>query len=57
MKIEFSDKSYIDCQKSSYPGKVIIMISAKDQDNVLKRITNTVELTNEEFQKLISDAL
>jgi hypothetical protein len=56
MKIEFEDKSYIDCQKSSNPGKIIIVISAKDHENPLKKITNAVEITVEEFKRLISDA-
>lgn len=55
MKIEFSDKSYVDCQKSSEPGKIIIIISAKDGADPLKRITNAISLTAEEFNKLISD--
>jgi len=57
MKIEFPDKSYIECRKSDNPGKVIISISAKDHQNALKKITNSVEITNEEFKKLISDVL
>ena len=55
MRIEFDDKSYIECYKSDQPGKVIIAISAKDHGNHLKKITNAVELTLEEFKKLISD--
>ena len=55
MKITFDDKSYIDCQKSSNPGKIVVVISARDQTDPLKKITNAVELTVEEFKKLISD--
>jgi hypothetical protein len=55
MKITFDDKSYIDCQKSNNPGKIMISISAKDHIDPLKKITNTVEITYEEFKKLISD--
>ena len=55
MKIEFDDKSCIECRKSDNPGKVIILIKAKDHENPLKKITNAVELTTEEFKKLISD--
>jgi hypothetical protein len=55
MKITFEDKSYIDCQKSNEPGKIIFVISAKDGADPLKKITNAVELTAEEFKKLISD--
>lgn len=56
MKIEFSDKSYIECRKSDHPDKVVITISAKDYENPLKRITNAVEITTEEFKRLIADA-
>jgi len=55
MKIEFEDKSYIECKKSDQPGKIMIVISAKDYENPLKKITNAVEITAEEFKKLISD--
>jgi hypothetical protein len=53
MKITFTDKSYIECRKEN--GKITIMISAKDHQNPLKKITNTVELTEEEFKQLISN--
>ncbi len=55
MKIVFDDKSYIECSKSDNPGKVVITISAKDRTDPLKKITNAVEITTEEFKKLISD--
>lgn len=55
MKITFDDKSFIECKKSDNPGKVIITISAKDHNDPLKKITNAVEITVEEFKKLISD--
>lgn len=55
MKIVFDDKSYIECTKSNNPGKVVITISAKDHTDSLKKITNAVEITVEDFQKLISD--
>ena len=57
MKITFDDKSYVECVKSDNPGKVIITISAKDHTDPLKKITNAVEITTEEFKKLISDVL
>jgi nitrate reductase NapAB chaperone NapD len=53
MKIQFEDKSYIECRKSENPGKIIVIISAQDHDNPLKKITNAVELTAEEFKSLI----
>lgn len=56
MKISFDDKSYIQVKKSA-EGKIIIIISAKDQNNDLKKITNAVEISEEEFKNLISDVL
>ena len=56
-KIVFDDRSYIAAQKSDEPGKIIIVISAKDGTNPLKRISNSISLTEEEFKKLISDIL
>ena len=55
MKIEFEDKSYVECHKSDSPGKIILVISAKDHENPLKKTTNAVEITTAEFKKLISD--
>ena len=55
MKIVFEDGSYVECYKSDNPGKVVISISAKDRSDPLKKITNAVEITTEEFKKLISD--
>ena len=57
MRIDFEDKSYIECQKSDHPGKVLVVISAKDLESPLKRIVNTVELTAEQFKSLISDII
>jgi hypothetical protein len=55
MRISFEDKSYIECVKSDNPGKIVMTISAKDHTDPLKKITNAVEITVEEFKKLISD--
>lgn len=55
MKITFEDKSFVECVKSDNPGKIVLTISAKDHTDPLKKITNAVELTTEEFKKLISD--
>ena len=57
MKITFNDKSYVECRKSDNPGKIIVIISAKSQDNPLKKITNAVEIEASEFKLLISDVL
>lgn len=55
MRITFEDKSYVECYKSNEPGKIVLVISAKDSSDSLKKITNAVEVTAEEFKKLISD--
>lgn len=55
MKIEFEDKSFVEIRKSNEPGKVLITIQAKDHENPLKKITNCVEITKEQFKQLISD--
>jgi hypothetical protein len=57
MKISFEDKSYVEFKKSEYPGKITIIISAKSHDNPLKKTTNAVELTMEQFKNLISDII
>ena len=54
-KIVFEDRSYIDCYKSNEPGKIMIVISAKDGSNPLKKITNACTLTLEELKNLIKD--
>lgn len=54
MKIAFDDKSYIEIKKTD-DGKVVIVISAKDGNNNLKKITNAVEVSLDEFKQLISD--
>lgn len=55
MKIQFDDKSYIECKKSETDGKIVFIVSAKDYDNPLKKITNSVELSIAEFKQLISE--
>lgn len=57
MKISFDDGSYIECKKSDHSDKVVIIISAKDQNNSLKKISNACELTFEEFKQLISEII
>lgn len=53
MKIQFDDSSYIEIINSN--DKITIIISAKDRTNPLHRITNAVEISNDEFKRLISD--
>lgn len=55
MKITFDDKSYVEARKSDDPDKIVIIISAKDHNNPLKKITNAVEISKAEFKLLISD--
>lgn len=55
MRITFDDKSYIECKKSDKPDHILIVVSAKDTENPRKKITNAVEITTEEFKKLISE--
>ena len=53
MKISFEDSSYIECKKDG--DKIIFIIQAKDNNNALKKTTNAVEITKEQFKQLISD--
>ena len=53
MKIQFEDKSFIECKKDG--DKIIIIIQAKDYNNPLKKINNCVELSEEQFKELISE--
>jgi nitrate reductase NapAB chaperone NapD len=55
MKILFEDKSYIEIKKSDNAGKIMVIISAKNHDNPLKKTTNAVELDVSQFKELISD--
>ncbi len=55
MKIEFADKSYIEFKKSDHPDKIVILIAAVDPSNPLKKITNAVEVTVQQFNELISE--
>jgi tRNA threonylcarbamoyladenosine modification (KEOPS) complex Pcc1 subunit len=55
MKVQFEDKSYIEIKKSNEPDKIIILIQAKDASSPLKKIINSVEITAEQWQQLITD--
>ena len=55
MKITFEDKSFVECNKAD--DKIVLTISAKDKSDPLKKIVNAVEITQEEFKKLISDVV
>jgi len=54
MKIEFDDKSYIEVTRSNVPGKVIVVIGARDQQNPLKKIINCVEIDENQLKDLIN---
>jgi tRNA threonylcarbamoyladenosine modification (KEOPS) complex Pcc1 subunit len=54
MKIIFDDKSFIECQKSP-TDKIILTIGAKDSSDPLKKIVNSVEISTEEWSRLISE--
>lgn len=55
MKIEFEDKSFIELKKSEHSDNIIIIIQAKDFSNPLKKITNAVEISVEQFNELIKE--
>lgn len=55
MKIQFDDGSYVEIKKSDTSDKLLIIISAKDHVNSLKKITNAAEVTKEQLKQLISD--
>jgi hypothetical protein len=54
-KIVFDDKSYVEIRKSEEPGKILLLIGARDYENPLKKITNCVEITQEELKALVED--
>jgi len=54
MRIDFKDGSHIEIRLNG-PGKVAVILGAKDQDNPLKYVTNACELTLQEFSDLIND--
>lgn len=49
MKIDFPDKSYIEIVPSEQNHNIIITIVARDGENPLTIIANSVELTKEQF--------
>jgi len=57
MKIVFDDKSFVECNKADESGKIVLTISAKDRSDPLKKITNAVEISMDEFKTLVSDIL
>lgn len=55
MKISFEDGSYVDFRK--FEEKVHLIVAAKDRKNDSNLIVNTVEISKEEFQKLVDDVI
>ena len=53
-KIIFEDKSYIELSKNQ-SGKVVITIAARENKDSLSIIASSVELSIEQFNKLMSD--
>ena len=56
MKIIFDDKSWVECKKNEN-GQIVLIISAKDQSNPLKKISNAVEISPEQFKELVKEVL
>lgn len=54
MRITFEDKSFIEIQKSKSPGKVMVVIGARDPVDALKNVINSVEITRGQLQELVS---
>ncbi len=55
MKISFEDKSYIELKKEQ--DKYVVIISGRDSSDRLKKITNSVMLTEQQFQELVREFL
>lgn len=54
MRLDFEDKSYINIFLSAH-NKVAISIGAKNASNPLQTIVNSLEITYDEFKKLVED--
>ena len=54
MRIDFEDGSHIEVLLSG-PGKIGVVLGAKDKDNPLKYVTNSCEVSIKEFSELIND--
>lgn len=53
MKIEFDDKSYLEVEHSKSPGKIQITIGAKNYENPLQTIINSVDIDLKQFNQII----
>lgn len=54
MKINFDDSSYIELILSA-PGKVAIILGAKDGNNPLNTVVNSAEITLKQLAELVAD--
>jgi hypothetical protein len=54
MKIDFDDKSYVELILSA-PGKVAIILGAKDGNNPLNTVVNSAEITLKQLAELVAD--
>jgi hypothetical protein len=52
MKLVFKDKSYIEINKNNI-DKIVISIGAKDTKNALSMLVNSVEISIEDWEKII----
>ena len=55
MRIDFEDKSYVEIRRSTEPSKLLLLIQARDYSDPMKRITNSVELTEQQLMQLTSE--
>ena len=55
MKITFKDRSYIEIRKTDKNDNILIIIGAKDVEDQQKKIVNSVEITKDQFEQLISE--
>jgi len=55
MKIDFEDSSFVEIVLSTTPGKVLIILGAKDSINPLKTVINSAEITIKNLAELVGD--
>jgi transcription antitermination factor NusA-like protein len=57
MRINFDKKgnNYIEVKESIDKNHIVIILSSEDQNNFLKTIINSVEITKEQFRSMIQD--
>ena len=53
MRISFDDKSFIEIELSTTPGKVHVSIGARDADNILKINVQSAEITLQQLSDLV----